>query len=176
MGKSLAKTATCFFLLFFLFTLGGSRGVKDQVSGEERRLELRVEGNVDWTDTGLDVTEGQVVYFRAKGQIRLQLGNPVTYCRPDGYNYQSVQQPLQDKNIGALIGKVYLLISVETDEETGEEIRNELSETFYIGSANRVTVPMNGRLFLGINENLVADNDGFFTVVIFTEYPEEGKI
>jgi hypothetical protein len=32
-----------------------------------------------------------------------------------------------------------------------------------------MAMPMNGRLFLGVNENLVADDEGSFTVVIFTE-------
>jgi hypothetical protein len=70
-----------------------------------------------------------------------------------------------------LIGKVYFLISLEVDEETGEEIRNEREEIFYIGSANRVTMPMDGRLYLGINENLTVDNDGVFNVLIYTFLP-----
>jgi len=134
-------------------------------------LEISVPSQGDWTDTGLDVVEGQELIFRAVGQVSLQKGNPVTYCGPDGYNYQSLQQPLQDENIGALIGKVYFLISVEVDEETGEEIRNEREKIFYIGSAKRVTMPMDGRLYLGINENLVADNDGAFHVLIYTYLP-----
>jgi hypothetical protein len=139
------------------------------VSGQERR-EVAVPGNTAWSDTGLDVLEGQEILFRAVGQISLQRGNPVTYCGPEGYNYRSLQQPLHERNIGALIGKVYFLISVETDEETGEEIRNEREEIFYIGSASRIRMPMAGRLFLGINENLVVDNEGVFTVLIYSDY------
>ena len=131
-------------------------------------LEISVLSHVDWTDTGLDVREGQQIIFRAVGQISLQKGNPVTYCGPDGYNYQSLQQPLQNQNIGALIGKVYFLISLEVDEETGEEIRDEIEEIFFIGSGARVTMPMDGRLYLGINENLVVDNDGVFHVLIYS--------
>ena len=134
-------------------------------------LEISVMSHVDWTDTGLDVVEGQEIIFRAVGQISLQKGNPVTYCGPDGYNYQSLQQPIQDQNIGALIGKVYFLISLEVDEETGEEIRNEREEIFFIGSSNRITMPMDGRLYLGINENLVVDNDGVFNVLVYTFVP-----
>lgn len=145
-------------------------------AGEQARLEISVLSHLEWTDTGLDVFEGQEFFFRATGQISLQKGNPVTYCGPDGYNYQSTQQPFQDKNIGALIGKVYLLLSVEVDKETGEEIRNEVEELFYIGSVNRIVMPMNGRLFLGVNENLVADNEGSFTVIIFTEAASSDQI
>ena len=158
-----------FVLLYsFFFLMGSSAGNNLKTIGQAR-LEIPVMGDVGWTDTGLDVFQGQEVYFRARGQISLQKGNPVTYCGPDGYSYQSTQQPLRDKNIGALIGKVYLLVSVEVDEETGEEVRNELEELFYIGSANRIVMPMTGRLFLGLNENLVIDNEGSFTVIIFTE-------
>jgi hypothetical protein len=139
--------------------------------GKQTGLEISVMSQVDWTDTGLDVVEGLEIIFRAVGQISLQKGNPVTYCGPDGYNYQSLQQPLQDRNIGALIGKVYFLISLEVDEETGEEIRNEKEEIFYIGSSNRITMPLDGRLYLGINENLVSDNDGVFNVLVYTYLP-----
>jgi len=155
-------------LQFFFFFMGSNAADNLEIIGQAR-LEISVMSDVHWTDTGLDVFEGQEVYFRASGQISLQKGNPVTYCGPDGYNYQSTQQPLQDKNIGALIGKVYLLVSVEVDRKTGEEVRNELEEIFYIGSANRVVMPMNGRLYLGVNENLIADNEGTFTVIVYSE-------
>jgi len=157
-----------FILVAFLCFYIEIRGFASQVIGKQKGLEISVMSNVDWTDTGLDVFEGQEIFFRAGGQISLQRGNPVTYCGPDGYNYQSLQQPIQDQNIGALIGKVYFLISVEVDEETGEEIRNEKEEIFYIGSSNRITIPMDGRLYLGINENLVVDNEGVFHVLIYT--------
>jgi hypothetical protein len=151
----------CLCLLFCFF-----------VSAESQTgLEISVMSQVDWTDTGLDVVEGQELIFRAVGQISLQKGNPVTYCGPDGYNYQSLQQPLHDQNIGALIGKVYFLISLEIDEETGEEVREDREEIFYIGSSSRVIMPMDGRLYLGINENLVVDNDGAFHVLVYSFLP-----
>ena len=158
------KKVFCLFLLFYMFCFFIE-------GGNQIGLEISVMSNVDWTDTGLDVIEGQEIIFRAVGQISLQKGNPVTYCGPDGYNYQSRQQPLQDRNIGALIGKVYFLISLEVDEETGEEIRNEREEIFYIGSASRISMPMDGRLYLGINENLVVDNDGVFNVLLYSFLP-----
>ncbi len=167
--ESKRKNLVCLALLYFLLFSISSSPARNLETEAQERLEIFVMGDVEWTDTGLNVFEGQELYFRARGQVSLQKGNPVTYCGPDGYNYQSTQQPLQDKNIGALIGRVYLLISVEVDEETGEEVRNELEELFYIGSINRIVMPMKGRLFLGVNENLVADNEGAYTVVIYTE-------
>jgi len=128
---------------------------------------ITVLGNVDWTETGLEVKEDQEIYFSAQRQISLQRGNPMAWCGPDGMDRKTMQQPISDKNIGALIGKVVWLISIEVDEETGEEIRHEIIEKFYIGSANQVRMPISGRLFLGINENIVGDNSGEFDVIIY---------
>jgi len=159
----------CFLLIICLAFHSGIEGHEgvDEPNPERRRIS--VPAQFPWTDTGLDVLEGQLIYFRAAGSVSLQKGNPVAYCGPSGYNLQTVQQPIQDRNLGALIGKVYLLISVEKDSETGEEIRHELSRLFYIGSENRVEMPIKGRLFLGVNENLVQDNDGRFEVEIIFE-------
>lgn len=134
---------------------------------QEVSLEVIVLANEAQTDTGLDVRENQEIYFEASGQISLQKGNPLAECGPDGYHLQSVQQPFLDKNIGAVIGKVVWLISVEIDEKSGEETRYAISEKFYIGAKNKVVMPLTGRLFLGINENLVGDNAGEFTVKVY---------
>ncbi len=140
---------------------------KNEKSGKRQAFRVNVLANKDWTDTGLDVIEGQEIYFTATGGISLQKGNPMAYCGPDGYNLKTVQQPIPDRNIGALIGKVVYLVSIEIDEETEEEIRNEIVEVFYIGSARRVEMPLEGRLFLGINENIVGDNSGEYRVALF---------
>ena len=123
--------------------------------------------NQSWTDTGLEVFQGQAIIFEASGIICLQRGNPIANCGPDGYKLKTVQQPLRDENIGALIGRVVNLISIETDKETGQEIRNEIIKEFYIGPTARVEMPLSGHLFLGVNENLVADNSGEFKVIIY---------
>ena len=132
----------------------------------ERVYRITVPSNVQWTDSGYDVEGDQVLSFSASGGISLQVGNPMAYCGPDGYDLKTVQQPIQDKNIGALIGKVVLLISIEVDEETGEETRNEMIEIFHIGSNRIISMPISGRLYLGVNENVAGDNSGQFTVDI----------
>lgn len=129
-------------------------------------VKITVPAGSAWTDTGLDVEEGEEVGFSARGTISLQSGNPEAFCGPQGLELFTVQQPLRDKNLGALIGRVYRLISVEKDKETGEEIRHELAELFYIGPESRVLMPLQGRLQLGINENLVGDNVGEFVVLV----------
>lgn len=175
-SQSKGKRSFCFHpwrLLFvspFLVCLVlSSRGQeeKGEVLKREELHRLIVSADMNWTDTELDVLEGQEMYFKATGGISLQKGNPMAYCGPDGYNLKTVQQPLPDKNIGALIGKVVHLVSVEIDEETGEEIREEIVEEFYVGLENRVKMLISGRLFLGINENVVGDNSGEYKVDIY---------
>jgi len=126
--------------------------------------EIRVRSNEAWTDTGYSVFEGQTVLFRAIGNISLQIGNPIAYCGPDGMDYSTVQKWMKDHHIGALIGKVVKLISVETDEETGEEKRNEQTAYFYIGRGALALIPMDGRLYLGVNDIVFPDNEGYFQV------------
>jgi hypothetical protein len=132
------------------------------ISGEVERLS--VSSSVEWTDSGYDVLAGQEISFSAQGAISLQQGNPIAYCGPDGKTLNTIQQPLKDWPIGALIGRIVQLISIEVDEETGEETRNEVIELFYIGAAASVSMPLDGRLFLGVNETVVEDNDGVFSV------------
>ena len=129
--------------------------------------QIVVSGSSTWTDTGLDVEEGQQIIVTGTGGISLQRGNPTAFCGPEGKNLQTAQQPLPDKNIGALVGRVVRLISVSIDPATKKETRNELIEVFYIGSAARVLIPIRGRLFLGINENTAGDNSGEFKASIF---------
>ncbi|UCE21823.1 MAG: M48 family metalloprotease [Candidatus Aminicenantes bacterium] len=136
------------------------------VSGQEMIHDVTVMGDSDWTDTGIEVQEGQEISFSAFGTVYLQRGNIKAYCGPDGYDLRTRQQPFADRNIGALIGKVSILLSIEIDEGSGREIRHEIKEKFYIGSDDKVRMPISGRLYLGINEDLVADNEGAFSVNI----------
>jgi hypothetical protein len=131
-------------------------------TGRFYRIGVRAE--VPWTDTNFDVSAGQRIRFQARGGISLQQGNPSGFCGPDGLTFSTGQQPLPETNYGALIGKIVRLISVETDEETGEETRNEIIEYFYIGSQQSVVMPIDGNLFLGINELVVQDNSGALSV------------
>ncbi len=160
-------------LFSFLFTLLSCASGVLFLLGQDRerpRLEenkiYRIEVPADrhWVSTGLDVEKRERIFFSAEGTVSLQKGNPRAYCDPDGYNLKTMQQPITDKNIGALIGRIVLLISIEEDEETGEEIRNEIIKEFFIGSKNEVEMPLGGELQLGINELVVEDNEGAFTV------------
>jgi len=128
---------------------------------------LAVPANAGWVDTEIDVVQGEEIYFKASGEISLQKRNPSANCGPAGLDLMTTQQPIPNCNLGALIGKVAQLISVRKDEDTGDEVRDEIAEYFFIGSENGLTVPVKGRLFLGINEDVVKDNDGEFTVLVY---------
>lgn len=128
--------------------------------------QVEVPASAGWVDTGLDVKEGEVFEFLASGTISCQTGNPIASCGPEGLDLQTVQQPMPDKNLGALVGKVVKIVSVTRDPETGEEIREEMVKFFYIGEKAIVEMPMEGRLFLGVNDNVYGDNDGKFLVRI----------
>jgi hypothetical protein len=134
--------------------------------GEEKLLFISVPGNTPWTDTGLEVISGQEISFEAEGKISLQRGNPEAECGPDGYDLQTVQQPISDRNLGALIGKVVISVTVAVNEKTKAEKKDEVAELFYVGSKSRVEMPVKGRLYLGINENVIGDNAGEYKVKI----------
>lgn len=152
----------------------GSRGFRQDAAGRDARLsdfelylKCTIPGNAGWMDTAIDVEEGQEFYFEGEGTISLQKGNTEAVCGPDGYDFRSVQQPLLDQNLGALIGKVVMVLDVRMDEETGEETRDELVRYFPIGAASFAAMPLKGRLYLGINENVFKDNDGELTVLVY---------
>jgi hypothetical protein len=128
---------------------------------------LAVPAAAGWVDTGLDVEAGQELVFRASGQISLQTGNPEADCGPAGVDIRSMQQPVMDHNLGALVGKVAYLLGTRKDEETGEEIRDEIVRVFFIGAENTCPMPLTGRLSLGVNENVVKDNGGEFSVSVW---------
>ena len=133
-----------------------------------------VPGNAAWTDTEIEVIQGQEVNFAAEGTLSLQKGNPQADCGPDGYDLRTLQQPLTDRNLGALIGKIVIAVTVIKDEKTGQEKTEEAAEFFYIGARSRVEMPAKGRLFLGINELVIGDNAGEFTVTVVTGREQGG--
>jgi len=133
---------------------------------EARTVVIAVAGDDAWTDTGLEVASGDVISFRAEGKITLQKGNPEAECGPGGYDLQTLQQVLTGRNLGSLIGKVVIGVTLLVDEQTKEERQEEAAVFFYVGAESRVEMPAKGRLFLGINENVIGDNAGEFRVTV----------
>lgn len=107
---------------------------------------VRVDATKAWTDTGVDVRQGDRLMFFVTDQIRI---DPRILTGPGGTNSAgSPDRPLKSLPVGALIGRVTPV-------------------TFPIGdNQNPIAIPAVGRLMLGINDNKLNDNSGAFTVRI----------
>src|SRR5262249_35127906 len=109
---------------------------------------IRAPANQAWTDTGILVNQGDRVAFRASGEITSgrSAGQAGT---PDGGPDRKAQYPIPSLPVGALLGKV------------------GASAPFAIGTQTQpLPMPASGRLFLGINDNELTDNAGFYTVIV----------
>src|SRR5262249_29713660 len=116
-----------------------------------RERQVMVAANVQWTDTNIDVQAGQDVYFDASGDVR---------WRPDRRDGPAGEQnsptnpnrPIPNRPAGSLIGRVGA----------------SSTDYFFIG-AIRVPFRMrsSGRLFLGVNDDVLQDNSGAFRVVVY---------
>lgn len=116
-----------------------------------RARSVVVPGNVQWTSTGFSVSRGQRLRFEPSGEIRLSL-NGDDIARPAGaLSFRFAEKaPIGTIPAGALIGRV------------GN------GQPFSIGDTTQVfEMPANGRLFLGINDDHVADNSGNFVVRVW---------
>jgi hypothetical protein len=108
---------------------------------------IRVPANQQWTDTGITVRRGDQVLFYATGDIGT--GNGLSAGVAGSPVMDKSRMPLPSAAGGSLIGRV------------GN------SAPFYVGwNPNPIAMPAAGRLYLGINDDNVNDNEGAFTVVV----------
>jgi hypothetical protein len=129
-------------------------GGNDFVSGGRpsgmRERPTTVSANVAWNDTGIDVRAGQSIYFEAEGQVRWGRD------RRDGpagerNSPANPNRPMGTRNAAALIGKI-----------------GSSNDPFFIGDeTGPVRVRSSGRLYLGINDDVLTDNSGNFRVVVY---------
>jgi hypothetical protein len=127
---------------------------------------VAVAADAGWTDTGIDVAAGDTIVFAASGEINLQKGNPEAVCGPAGVDLITVDQPVPNANLGALIGKLAQTVARRVDEDSGVETVDEIFVLFVVGTEGTFTAPFKGRIYLGVNENVLKDNAGAFSVVI----------
>lgn len=130
------------------------RGGNDLVSGARpsgmRERPTTVSADVPWNDTGIEVRAGQTIYFEAQGQVRWGRD------RRDGpagerNSPSNPNRPMGNRNAAALIGKI----------GSGNDL-------FFIGdTAGPVRVRSTGRLYLGVNDDVLTDNSGNFRVVVY---------
>jgi PA-IL-like protein len=110
---------------------------------------VRVDARQAWTDTGITVNAGDRVVFNASGQIAFGRGAGQTSDPNGNPAERRANYPDPTVPVGALIGKI------------GN------SAPFGIGMQTQpLSMPASGRLMLGINDNELGDNSGFYTVTV----------
>ena len=114
---------------------------------------ITVNANQRWTDTGINVNKGDQVSFTTSGTIQIAPGTvPELTATVDGspsVNVSRAKFPVPAMAVGGLVARV------------GNSV------PFPIGSnPNAIAMPASGRLYLGVNDDQVADNSGAFIVSI----------
>lgn len=113
-----------------------------------RERQAVVNANTAWSDSGIDVRAGQTIFFEAQGRVRWgrdrQDGPAGERNSPSNPN-----RPMGNRNAAALIGKIG-------------------NDMFFIGDeTGPIRVRNSGRLYLGVNDDVLTDNSGNFRVVVY---------
>ncbi len=115
-----------------------------------REKQLMAAANVQWTDTGIDVSAGQNIYFEASGEIRW---GPNRRASPGGEENSpnNPSRPMPNRPGASLIGRV-----------------GPSQDYFYVGDdRGAIRMRSSGRLFVGINDDNLQDNTGYFRVIVY---------
>jgi hypothetical protein len=113
-----------------------------------RERNVQVIPTESWTDTGVELRNGQEIYFQTTGQVTW---SPNRRVDADGTRNSKpdTNRPLPERNSGALIGRI------------GER------DIFFIGTdMGPFRVRGNGRLYLGVNDDRLEDNTGSYRVIV----------
>ena len=126
-------------------TTGGSGSTPSIPEGQG----IAVAGNQQWTPTGLAVQRGETFSINATGEVRLS-ADAADLASPTGSRSgkMAAKAPLPNVPAGALIGRI------------GN------SAPFGIGDRATFSMPASGQLFLGINDDHLADNEGGYRVTL----------
>jgi hypothetical protein len=106
---------------------------------------VTVSPTLDWTNTYVTVKRGDTVEIEASGRITLDLGGRSS--SPDGIALADPGKLLPDKPTGALVAVV----------------GDDNNDFIFLGSRGRFVSERTGLLFLGINEEDLANNTGSFS-------------
>jgi len=110
---------------------------------------VRVNAQQRWTDTGIILRAGDVVMLNASGRIQMST-DPGDTATPAGSTRGRTARdaPVLNQLAGGLIAKV------------GDY------PPMFIGERTPVTAPVSGRLYLGVNDDHLPDNQGEFVVTV----------
>lgn len=142
---------------------GDGRLSRAEVTGNENALEARpgtdnrgpasrvvVSARQRWTDTGVDLREGDLISLTATGRILFSPSRG-DVAAPGGAqgSLATGDAPLPREQIGALLGRI------------GN------GEAFVVGeSLDSLYISRSGRLFLTVNDDILRDNSGAFQVSV----------
>ncbi len=113
-----------------------------------RERQVNVTAREPWSDTGIEVRAGQQIFFQSAGETRWGPN------RRDGAGGErnspyNAGRPLPDRPAAALIGRI------------GER------DVFFIGDDTMpLRVRSSGRLYLGVNDDVLTDNTGALRVTV----------
>lgn len=120
------------------------------VSGLGSPRMIQVPANQAWTATGAFLRAGSVVAISATGTASMGGGSPP--MPPEGRPPDCGGRggfPAGDLPCWSLIGRV-----------------GEQGPVFYVGSGTTLRVPKDGQLFLGVNDDQLGDNSGYWTATV----------
>ncbi len=120
------------------------------LSQEQTTLQVQVPGSQQWTATNFTVRNGDRVQFSGTGEIRLS-GDPDDRATVAGslQGRKAPRSPAPQYLAGALIGRI------------------GGGAPFAIGNqTSALQMSANGPLWLGVNDDVVADSSGSFNVTI----------
>lgn len=110
-----------------------------------------VDARTRWTDTGVDVTAGDRLEIRAEGEITLSSDADVATAAGSRTGRRAPDAPFPQMPAGGLLARI------------GD------AGPFFLGDGRTLgQVPTSGRLFLGVNDDYLADNRGEFRVTVTT--------
>jgi hypothetical protein len=129
----------------------GSRDTRAGRDDQRRGRMITVPTTARWTDSGINVTAGDVVSFSVAGTVGLGDDRSLGAEGDLDAAAPAPRRPLPDRPAGALIGR----------------IGTSPDDTFFIGAEHLpFRVRTSGRLFLGINDDTLDDDTGAFQVAV----------
>ncbi len=114
-----------------------------------RERTISVSARSPWTDAGVQVRQGQEVYFEARGKVRWGKDRNDD-AGGENHSPRNPARPIPDRPAAALIGRL------------------NNGDPFFIGDDQRpIRMRSSGRLQLGINDDYLLDNSGELRVTIY---------
>jgi len=110
---------------------------------------ITVQATQQWTSTGIRVRRGDQLQINGTGNINLGNNASSGVGGSEAATAPNVKYPLQSVSAGALIARI-----------------DEGQPFAVVNVPQPITMPANGTLYLGINDDHVQDNSGAYTVTV----------